>query len=125
VLLPNQSLGGGRRRRGQTFAAIEEYGRERWLDELAHELKSRAYQPRPVRRVYIPKPDGDQRQLFSPVHREVAVEFAVVLSRGGAERHGSVDGSMPEFFVAAKRVVTTAGAPIAVWKTNQLAGRKP
>ena len=40
---------------GQTFEDIEAYGGERWLDELAQELKSRTYQPQPVRRVYIPK----------------------------------------------------------------------
>jgi RNA-directed DNA polymerase len=48
---------------GQTFEDIETYGRERWLDELAQELKSRTYQPLPVRRVYIPKPDGKQRPI--------------------------------------------------------------
>jgi hypothetical protein len=44
---------------GQTFEDIEAYGKERWLDELAQELKKRTYQPLPVRRVYIPKPDGE------------------------------------------------------------------
>jgi retron-type reverse transcriptase len=43
---------------GQTFEDIEAYGTERWLYELTQELKSRTYQPLPVRRVYIPKP-GD------------------------------------------------------------------
>ena len=30
---------------GQTFADIETYGKERWLDELAQELKSRTSEP--------------------------------------------------------------------------------
>jgi RNA-directed DNA polymerase len=36
---------------GQSFEDIEEYGVERWLDELAEELRSRTYRPRPVWRV--------------------------------------------------------------------------
>src|SRR5271157_1170692 len=64
---------------GQTFEDIEAYGAERWLDELAQELKSRTYQPLPVRRVYIPKPDGKQRPLGVPTIRDRTVETAVVL----------------------------------------------
>src|SRR6266851_4388542 len=64
---------------GQTFEDIEAYGRERWLDELAQELKSRTYQPLPVRRVYIPKPEGKQRPLGVPAIRDRAAEVAAVL----------------------------------------------
>ena len=63
----------------QTFEDIETYGTERWLDELAQELKSRTYQPLPVRRVYIPKPDGKQRPLGVPAIRDRVAEMAAVL----------------------------------------------
>ncbi len=51
---------------GQTFEDIEACGVERWLDELTQELKARTYRPLPVRRVWIPKPDGKQRPLGVP-----------------------------------------------------------
>ena len=63
----------------QTFEGIETYGAERWLDELAQELKNRTYQPLPVRRVYIPKPDGKQRPLGVPAIRDRTAEMAAVL----------------------------------------------
>jgi len=64
---------------GQTFEDIEAYGVERWLDELSQELKNRTYQPLPVRRVYIPKPDGKQRPLGVPAIRDRTAEMAAVL----------------------------------------------
>ena len=64
---------------GQSFEDIEEYGVERWLDELTEELKSRTYRPLSVRRVYIPKPDGKQRPLGVPTIRDRTVETAAVL----------------------------------------------
>jgi group II intron reverse transcriptase/maturase len=64
---------------GRTFEDIEAYGKERWSDELAQELKKRSYQPLPVRRVYIPKPDGKQRPLGVPAIRDRVAQMAAVL----------------------------------------------
>ena len=64
---------------GQTFADIEAYGRELWLDELTTELRKRMYRPDPVRRVFIPKGDGKQRPLGIGSIRDRVVQMAVVL----------------------------------------------
>jgi RNA-directed DNA polymerase len=68
---------------GQTFEDIEAYGVERWLDELTQELKSQTYRPLPVRRVWIPKPDGKtQRPLGVPAIRDRIPMMAAVLVLG-------------------------------------------
>lgn len=64
---------------GQTFRDIEAYGVDRWLDELAEGLRKKTYQPQPVRRVFIPKPDGKQRPLGIGSLRDRVVQMAVVL----------------------------------------------
>jgi group II intron reverse transcriptase/maturase len=63
----------------RTFEDIEAYGLDRWLDELAAELRGRTYRPHPTRRVYIPKPDGKQRPLGIPTIRDRVAQTAVVL----------------------------------------------
>jgi len=77
-----KSNGGAAGVDGQTFADIEAYGEERWLGELADELRKRTYRPEPVRRVYIPKPDGKQRPLGIPAVKTRVAQMAAVLVLG-------------------------------------------
>jgi hypothetical protein len=68
---------------GQSFKDIEEYGVERWLDELTQELKGRTYRPQPVRRVYIPKPDGKQRPFGVPTASANCTGAQIAFRMGG------------------------------------------
>jgi RNA-directed DNA polymerase len=43
---------------GERFEDIEAYGIERWLGELAQDLRNKTYQPQAARRVFIPKAGG-------------------------------------------------------------------
>lgn len=64
---------------GQTFKQVEEYGEERWLEELRRELQTRTYRPLPVRRVLIPKPGGGERPLGIPTVKDRVVQTAAKL----------------------------------------------
>jgi len=64
---------------GETFAGIELWGREKWLAELRNELRTRSYQPQPVRRVMIPKPGGGERPLGIPLIRDRVIQTAAKL----------------------------------------------
>ena len=47
------------------------------LEALRHLLKAETFEPVPVRRVYIPKPDGRQRPLGIPTLRDRMVQEAL------------------------------------------------
>jgi RNA-directed DNA polymerase len=66
---------------GVTFDTIKTQGEERWLDELAEELRKGTYQPQPVRRVNIPKEGqpGKFRPLGIPCIRDRVVQMAAVV----------------------------------------------
>ena len=64
---------------GMTFGAIEAAGVEGWLSGLREELCEPRYEPRPVRRVMIPKPGGGERPLGIPTIRDRVVQTAAKL----------------------------------------------
>src|ERR1700724_1674652 len=65
---------------GVSFAQIEERGLEAWLAGLREELVSKTYRPDPVRRVMIPKPNGEgERALGIPTIRDRVIQTAAQL----------------------------------------------
>lgn len=64
---------------GETIAAVEAGGVESFLGSIQEELSEGRYRPCPVRRQYIPKPDGRERPLGIPTVKDRVVQQAVKL----------------------------------------------
>lgn len=70
----NKGCGGVDMETIDTFKADE----EKKILELLQELKNKEYKPTPVKRVYIPKKNGDRRPLGIPVIRDRIVQQSIV-----------------------------------------------
>ena len=65
---------------GETVKSIESYGEDRWLGELARDLKDGTYTPKPVRQVLIPKKQsGKFRPLGIPCIRDRVAQTSAML----------------------------------------------
>ncbi|SHH49646.1 hypothetical protein [Clostridium grantii] len=54
---------------------IKAYGEEKFLKEITEEFKENKYQPKPVKRVYIPKKDGSKRPLGIPIIKDRIIQI--------------------------------------------------
>ena len=61
---------------GITVEEIDEYLKENWV-EIREKIRRRKYQPQPVRRVEIPKPNGGVRKLGIPTVIDRIIEQAI------------------------------------------------
>lgn len=63
----------------ETIQHVEQYGVQRFLQELGEVLRAGEYGAQVVRRVYIPKTNGGQRPLGIPTVRDRVVQMAAKL----------------------------------------------
>jgi len=64
---------------GMTFEKIEESGREEFLERIREELKTFSYKPQAVKRVMIPKANGEFRPLGIPTIKDRVVQMSCKL----------------------------------------------
>lgn len=58
----------------QTFADVEQYGRNKFLTEIMEEIRKRTYKPQAVKRVWIDKENGGKRPLGIPTIKDRVVQ---------------------------------------------------
>jgi group II intron reverse transcriptase/maturase len=71
--------GGSAGEDGVSIEDVEREGVGQFLDQITQDLKAGTYRPKPVLRVYIPKPDGRQRPLGIPTVRDRMMQQACKL----------------------------------------------
>lgn len=64
---------------GVTIQAIKDDDPLAFIAQLQEELRTKTYKPLPIRRVYIPKGDGQMRPLGIPAVRDRVVQMATLL----------------------------------------------
>ena len=74
-----KASGGRDKAPGVDGMSVEEYGEnlEVNLKTLVERMKAKAYRPQPVRRTYIPKPDGSERPLGIPAVEDRVVQLGI------------------------------------------------
>ena len=64
---------------GVSFTEIEDYGVAKYLSEISESLANHSYKPSAVKRVYIPKANGQKRPLGIPTIKDRIVQMSCKL----------------------------------------------
>jgi RNA-directed DNA polymerase len=64
---------------GETFKSIKAGGEKKFLEDLSEDLRKQTYEPKAVKRVWIPKANGGKRPLGIPTIRDRVAQMACLL----------------------------------------------